>query len=126
VYRLADLWHTDAAGPVEESPERGDPMGHQELPAVPQDALERVCARFQVRELAILGSGAGGQLRSDSDIDLLVVFVDGARVGLITFARLRQKLSELFGRAVDLIPKDGLKPALRDHVLEESRTLYAA
>ena len=101
-------------------------MGHQELPAIPRNALERVCARFQVRELAIFGSGARGQLRSDSDIDLLVVFVDGAQVGLITFARLRRELSELFGRTVDLVPKDGLKPALRDHVLEESRTLYAA
>jgi predicted nucleotidyltransferase len=101
-------------------------MGHQGLPAIPQDALERVCDRFQVRELAIFGSGARGQLRSDSDIDLLVVFDDGARVGLITFARLRHELSKLFGRPVDLVPKDGLKPALRDHVLQESRTLYAA
>ena len=101
-------------------------MGHQELPAIPQDALEQVCVRFQVRELAIFGSGARGQLRSDSDIDLLVVFVDGAQIGLITFARLRQELSELFGRTVDLVPKDGLKPVLRDHVLEESRVLYAA
>ena len=72
------------------------------------------------------GIGARGRLRSDSDIDLLVVFDDSARIGLIAFARLRQELSKLFGRPVDLVPKDGLKPALREQVLGESRTLYAA
>jgi len=101
-------------------------MGHPEMPAVPQEALARICDRYQVSELAIFGSGARGQLRSDSDIDLLVVFDDSARIGLVAFGRLRQELSQLFGRPVDLVPKDGLKPALREHVLGESRTLYAA
>ena len=86
----------------------------------------RICHRYGVSELAIFGSGARGQLREDSDIDLLVAFDDGARIGLVAFARLRQELSELFGRPVDLVPKDGLKPALRKRVLGESRTLYAA
>jgi len=101
-------------------------VDQQATPSVPFDALARICGRYQVRELAIFGSGARGQLRSDSDIDLLVVFDEKARIGLIAFARLRRELSGLFGRSVDLVPKDGLKPALKEHVLAGSRTLYAA
>jgi len=101
-------------------------MTQPDIPSVSQDALRRICHRYGVSELAMFGSGARGQLREDSDVDLLVVFDDDARIGLVAFARLRQELSELFGRPVDLVPKDGLKPALRKRVLEESRTLYAA
>ena len=96
------------------------------MPTVPYEDLAKVCGRYQVRELAIFGSGVRGQLRPDSDIDLLVVFDDDARIGLVALARLRNELSDLFGRPVDLVPKDGLKPALRDRVLAESRKLYAA
>ena len=42
------------------------------------------------------------------------------RVGLQT------ELSELLGRPVDLVPKGGLKPALKPEVLAEARVLYAA
>ena len=101
-------------------------MSPPDVPAVSAEALARICRQFHVTELSVFGSGARGELRPDSDIDLLVVFDDGARVGLIAFARLRQELSALFGRPVDLVPKDGLKPVLREQVLEESRTLYAA
>ncbi len=97
-----------------------------ELPTVDQNALSRICSRYQVRELAIFGSAVRGELRSDSDLDLLVVFTRTARIGLVGFARLRTELSDLFGRPVDLVPRDGLKPALRDQVLAQSRTLYAA
>jgi len=101
-------------------------MTHDNLPSVPQDALARICNRYRVSKLAIFGSGAREELRSHSDIDLLVEFDSDARIGLVAFARLRNELSQLFGRAVDLVPRDGLKPAIRRHVLADSRTLYAA
>lgn len=93
---------------------------------VPRETLARICARYQVRELAIFGSAARGELRPDSDIDLLVVFEERARIGLVALGRLQRELAEAFGRPVDLVPKDGLKPALRAEVLSGARTLYAA
>lgn len=90
------------------------------------ETLAATCARYRVRELAIFGSAARGELRPDSDVDLLVVFEKDARIGLITLVRLRHELAELFGRDVDLVPRDGLKPGLRSEVLAEARTLYAA
>jgi predicted nucleotidyltransferase len=91
-----------------------------------QAALAAVCARYRVRELAVFGSAARGDARPDSDVDLLVLFEDGTRVSLFTLIDLQAELSRLFDRPVDLVPKDGLKPVLRQEVLAEAQVLYAA
>ncbi len=93
---------------------------------VSQESLSAICARFGVRELAVFGSAARGELRPESDIDILVLFEDGARVTLFTLVELQAELSELFARPVDLVPKNGLKAALRREVLAEAQVLYAA
>ena len=90
------------------------------------EAIFRICKRYSVRELSIFGSAAKGESRPDSDVDLLVVFEDEAPIGLVALGRLQRELSEAFGRPVDLVPKDGLKPALKEEVLAEARIIYAA
>jgi predicted nucleotidyltransferase len=40
--------------------------------------------------------------------------------------RLEDELSELFGRRVDLVSKRSLHRLLRERVLAEARTIYAA
>jgi uncharacterized protein len=93
---------------------------------VAENDLARICARYRVRELAVFGSAARGELRPDSDVDLLVVFDADAKIGLITLGRLQRELADVLGRPVDLVPRDGLKPALKDEVLADARTVYAA
>ena len=88
--------------------------------------LANLCRRYQVRELSVFGSAARGEMRPDSDIDLLVEFLADAQVDLVDFAGLMLDLSRLLGRKVDLVSKNGLKPLIRDTVLEEARLLYAA
>lgn len=88
--------------------------------------LGQICAKFHVTELSLFGSAARGTLRPGSDLDLLVVFEDAATVTLFTLVDLQAELSALFGRHVDLVPKNGLKPTLRSEVLAEARVLYAA
>jgi predicted nucleotidyltransferase len=93
---------------------------------VSSELLADLCTRYGVRELSIFGSAARGEAGHDSDVDLLVVFEDSAEVGLLKLAGLQRELAALFGRRVDLVPKDGLKPVLRDEVLAEAEVLYAA
>ncbi|MDX1387547.1 MAG: nucleotidyltransferase family protein [Acidobacteriota bacterium] len=93
---------------------------------VSPELLAALCTRYKVRELAVFGSAARGESGRDSDVDLLVVFEDGAEVGLLKLSGLQRELAHLFGRRVDLVPKDGLKPVLRDEVLAEAEVLYAA
>jgi len=93
---------------------------------VDHDAIARMCARYHVTELSLFGSAARGTLRPGSDIDLLVVFAEGAVVTLFTLIDLQAELSNLFGWRVDLVPKGGLKETLKAEVLAEARVLYAA
>lgn len=88
--------------------------------------LAAVCRRFQVERLAMFGSAARGELRPDSDVDLLVEFRPEAEIGFIEYAGLMLALSELLGRKVDLVSKPALKPLLRDAILSEALPLYAA
>jgi predicted nucleotidyltransferase len=88
--------------------------------------LADLCRRYQVRELAVFGSAARGEMRSDSDIDLLVEFLPTADVGLVEHAGLMLDLARLLGRKVDLVSKNALKPRIRSSVLADARLVYAA
>lgn len=87
--------------------------------------LAELCREFGIIELAVFGSAARGELDPASDIDFLYVRAPGNDLGMDYF-ELQRELEELFGRAVDLVPKDGLHWIIRDQVLSESKELYAA
>lgn len=93
---------------------------------VDEAQLTDLCRRYHVRELSLFGSAARGEMRPDSDIDLLVEFLPASRVDLVDFSGLRLDLSKLLGRKVDLVSKNGLKRLIRDSVLEEAQLVYAA
>jgi predicted nucleotidyltransferase len=96
------------------------------LVTVEESHLAELCRRYQVRELAVFGSAARGEMRPDSDVDLLVEFQPEAEIGLLEHAGLMLDLSQLLGRRVDLVSKRGLKPLIRDSIIREARPVYAA
>ncbi len=98
-------------------------LGHA---PVDEAALAELCRRYRVRELSIFGSAARGDMRPDSDIDLLVEFLPEAGIDLVDHAGLMLDLGRLLGRKVDLVSKNGLKPRIRASVLQEAPLLYAA
>jgi predicted nucleotidyltransferase len=64
----------------------------------------RSVADTRVKELSLFGSACWkASLRVDSDIDLLVEFTPGVRVGLLQFQSLVEELELLTGRRVDLV-----------------------
>ena len=99
--------------------------GSQSL-KIPTDSLADFCRRNEVQELALFGSAVTDAFGEKSDLDLLVTFQPGTRVGFLTLARMQRELEGLLGRKVDLVPKGGLKPVIRDSVLASARVLYAA
>jgi predicted nucleotidyltransferase len=93
---------------------------------IPADALERLCRRYSVRELALFGSALREDFGPDSDLDVLVTFEAGSHVGFLALAALQRELQELLGRRVDLVPRDGLKAMIQDEILGQARIFYAA
>ena len=88
--------------------------------------LAEVCRRYGVKELSLFGSAARGEMKPESDIDLMVEFQPGERVGMIRYETLVGELERLAGRKVDLVTKLGLKPWVRSEVLRDVRVIYAA
>lgn len=43
--------------------------------AFPEAEIAALCTRYQVKELCLFGSAARGEMRPESDIDLLVDFL---------------------------------------------------
>ena len=93
---------------------------------LPETAIADICRIHQVRELSLFGSAARGEMGPDSDFDLLVDFLPGARPGLLGVAAMTRELSTLLGRRVDLAVKPALKPLIRSSVLADARLIYAA
>ena len=73
-------------------------------------------ARLGARRIGLFGSFARNEARSDSDVDILV---DIDRHEFDRYMNLKFSLEDLFGREVDLVLSDKLKPALRERILGE-------
>ena len=87
--------------------------------------VAELCAKYGITELWVFGSVARGEVRPDSDIDLLYVRAPGNDLGMSYFD-LQEDLEKLFGRRVDLASKDGLHWVIRNQVLSDAQALYAA
>src|ERR1700720_1365316 len=94
-------------------------------PQIDGPSLAEVCRRYGVKELSLFGSAVRGEMRPDSDIDIMVEFEPCVRVGLIKFESLVEELESLAGRRVDLVTKRGLKPWVRTRALKDARVIYA-
>lgn len=99
-------------------------MGHLDL-VVDADRLAAICQRYGISRLDVFGSCGRNEAGSASDIDLLYELSPGARLGW-RIEDLVDELSELIGRRVDLVSKKSLNERLREKVLAEAHSLYAA
>jgi hypothetical protein len=65
--------------------------------------------------------------RPDSDIDLLVEFEPGTRIGLLNLAGIEIELSEMLGgKRVDLRTAQDLSRYFRDEVVRTAEPQYAS
>ena len=75
--------------------------------------------------LSLFGSAMRGELAADSDIDLLVEYVPGARIGLLAMSGQEIDLSRIIGRQVDLRTPEDLSRYFRQEVIDSSQLIYA-
>ncbi|MDY0168669.1 MAG: nucleotidyltransferase family protein [Thermoguttaceae bacterium] len=91
----------------------------------PKKTIAEFCRRNHIRRLALFGSVLRDDFTSESDVDVLVEFEPGARVGL-RFFRLERELAEILGRKVDLNTPGFLSRHFRNEVLGEAEVVYDA
>ncbi len=118
----ASVVREPAAVPYASQEADGPPL----VASVDKAALASVCQRHHIRWLAVFGSYARGDVRPDSDVDVVVDFAPGNTPGF-ALVRAAEALRPLFGgRRVDLLTRRGLSPRLRGPILSSATTLYAA
>jgi uncharacterized protein len=90
---------------------------------VPIEPISELCQQYHIRWFALFGSVLRNDFRPDSDIDILVEFEPGHTPGF-AFIDIQDKLSEIFGRTVDLNTPQDLSRYFRDRVLTEAEVYY--
>ena len=93
---------------------------------IPQERMAAFCRKNGIRRLALFGSVLRDDFRPDSDVDVLVEFQAGVRVGYFAIARMARELADMMGRAVDMRTPAELHPAFRDEVMREALIEYVA
>lgn len=88
--------------------------------------IAEICRKYQISELSLFGSRVRGDFSEASDFDFLVQFQPDAQIGFITLGKIQDELEKIVQTPVDLVPKDGLKPLIKQTVLSESEIIYAA
>lgn len=89
-----------------------------------RDAIQAFCRRHHIRKLAILGSALRDDFTPESDVDVLVEFDAGYRIGFIGFSRIEDELSKILRRKVDLNTPNSLSKYFRNEVLHEAEVIY--
>lgn len=95
---------------------------------VSRAAVQELAQRFHIRRLVLFGSAARGELRPDSDIDLLIEFENGAAPSLGGMVEIQDAFAKLFGgRKVDVATPSILNNPYRRRAIEKDmEELYAA
>jgi predicted nucleotidyltransferase len=86
--------------------------------------IDELCRKYKVKELSLFGSRVRGEATDKSDFDFLVDFLPDARMTLFEFSGMQLELQDMLGEKVDLVPKNGLKPRIKDSVLAEAQVVY--
>lgn len=102
---------------------------HQPTLETVRTVLKRVCGHLPVARVQAFGSLVEGTQHARSDVDLLVEFLPGARVGLLEMGAMKEDLEEQLGCSVDLVSRHAVEqsrnPYRRQAILAAPVTVYA-
>ena len=93
---------------------------------IPRQKIAEFCRRHHIRRLALFGSVVRSDFTPESDVDILVEFEPGTRIGMIRLAGIEMELSGILNRKVDMHTPGFISKYFRDKVLAEAEDQYVA
>ena len=82
-----------------------------------KEKIRLITKEYCVKKGALFGSLVRGEMREDSDIDILVEIESD--ISLLDFVGLKIEIEEALERKVDLVEYCTIKPFLKDKILKE-------
>lgn len=81
-----------------------------------------VLNRYGVKKAGIFGSFVRGEIKKNSDIDILVEIKKD--ISLLDFIGMKQEIEDILKLKVDLVEYSTIKPVLKDRILKEEVRLF--
>jgi uncharacterized protein len=92
--------------------------------------LRPLCEKHRIRRLDVFGSASRSDVRTESDVDLLVTFDDGTPIPTAELLEMAGEAEELVGRPVDFVLRRSLDLSpnrfAREHILNTAVCLYGS
>lgn len=76
-----------------------------------------ILQRYEVKKVGLFGSCVRGEMREDSDIDILVQIEKD--ISLFDFVGIKLEIEEALERKIDLVEYSTIKPLLKERILKE-------
>lgn len=92
---------------------------------IPQQKIDELCLKYGVKELAVVSDTFHQQYGNGHDAEILVEYLPEAGTTIPDFYDLEDELKKIFHKDIFLISKDGVRPQLKDVILQDRRQLYA-
>jgi predicted nucleotidyltransferase len=96
--------------------------------ALPIDAIQAFCQRWQIAELAVFGSILRDDFDANSDVDFLYVLKPNTHWSLSDLIHAEEELAQLLGRKVDLVGKASIEQShnwlRKRNILSSAKVIY--
>jgi predicted nucleotidyltransferase len=97
---------------------------------VSKEQIAAFCRKWNVTELSLFGSVLRDDFGPHSDIDVLVTFAPDVKIGVFGLMRMRDELTAMFGRKVDLVERRLIEQSnnyiRRKHILDTTEVVYGS
>ena len=87
---------------------------------IKQEDLAKLCIKYKIKELSVFGSVIREDFNDKSDVDFLISFEKDSALTLFHLIDLKEEFSELIGREVDIVEKEGVTNPIRKKIIFES------
>ena len=93
---------------------------------IPKKAIAALCRKYGVRKLSVFGSAARGDMKPESDVDLMVEFDPASKTSLWDYPAMQDDFSALLDRRrIEFASPEILRnPFRRKTILPDLKTLY--
>ena len=84
--------------------------------------LEPLFRSYNLNKAAVFGSVAKGTSDANSDVDILISAPPN--LSLLNIIQLKNEITDILGKEVDLIEYTAIKPIIRDSILKDQVVIY--
>lgn len=97
---------------------------------ITDEQLAAFCRKWKIARVWLFGSVLREDFRPNSDIDVMVQFVDDATWTLFDLSQMKFEFQDLTGREVDMLTRRGVESSKnvyrRKSILESAEQVFAA